>query len=75
MVRTVIDEPIALTEAVALKILTPAEARLTSSVTKIGEGGFGSIYKLCQKRPITDQGLEGPHSETPVRSRNVPHLF
>ena len=75
MVRTIIEEPIAPAEAVTRKILRRTEASSVTSVTKIGEGGFGKIYKICRKRPLTDQGLEGSHLETPIHARNVPPFF
>ena len=68
MVRPIIEEQIAPADAVARKILKSTEASLMSSVTKIGAGGFGDIYKMSLRRPITDQELEGSHWETPVHN-------
>ena len=71
MVRPITEEQIAPADAVARKILKSTEASLMSSVTKIGAGGFGDIYKICLKKPITDQELEGSRWETVVHVRNV----
>ena len=59
MVRIIVEEPITPIEAFAQKILNSTEIRFVSSVTKIGRGGFGDIYKICLKRFVTDQELKG----------------
>lgn len=71
MVRTIIEEEITPAEAVVKQILTSTQANLVTSVTKIGAGGFGDIYKMCLRRPITNQRLEGSPWETAAHVRDV----
>jgi len=63
-----VEEEINPADAVARQILQPKEVGLVSSVTKVGAGGFGNVYKMGLVRYVTDQGIEEPHwmSETLV---------
>ena len=68
MARDMNEEPITPAAAVSRKILKSRELSSVSSIKKIGEGGFGDIYKICF---VADQGLEGSHGEARSHVRNV----
>lgn len=55
MTQAVLREDITPSEAVARKILRDDETRFVSSVTKVGAGGFGSVYKISLKRSFSEQ--------------------
>ena len=71
MVRAIFEEQITPPDAVARKILEPKEVSLVSSITKIGAGGVGDIYKMSLRRFLTDDELKGSHWEAQGHVRKV----
>lgn len=66
MASTIVNERIEVSDAVNQRIFNLEESHTVASVTKIGSGGFGDVYKICAKRSSTS-GEELSDWENPLR--------
>jgi hypothetical protein len=66
MTSTSAPKSIEVVDAVNQKIVREKESHAVASVTKIGEGGYSDVYKICTKNP-SSHAEESTGRENPLR--------